>query len=333
LYSSNGANLKLDKTAGTIMKRGINATNDIYNPHVLTITSETILSFTYTLYDSTFTLSQVNIDPDNYDLNGTLTSVSSNYFTIQRVGILYDGSNIIQYGNAEYATLILAQTALNGNIELSFPVEQNISNASISQYLIVKQSSTDLSDTSVNKIIKVDLFGKPDKSSIGALESLLADNNLSDITTVATARVNLGAGIANGLATLDGSVLIPDAQISTNIARVIEISQLCHLIDDLSVDSIAYQTLSNFTFISSEYSNLSNCRIMVHVTIADRNLLFNVYNLTTAGSVYTSTISSTNFYSVTFTKPSVDSLLQFQFKKSTSGGTDPIVKGLVIKWY
>lgn len=42
---------------------------------------------------------------------------------------------------------------------------------------------------------------------------MLAANNLSDLTNKATARTNLGAGAANGLATLDATSKIPTSQL------------------------------------------------------------------------------------------------------------------------
>jgi hypothetical protein len=66
----------------------------------------------------------------------------------------------------------------------------------------------------------VAIAGTADAQCVGALQ---ANNNLSDLCSKSTALTNLGLGAANGMASLDGSGLVPVAQLP-NAARASAVS-------------------------------------------------------------------------------------------------------------
>jgi hypothetical protein len=143
VYSSNGANLMINKTAGKISGLGINASNYL-NPNQLTIASQTAVTFAYRLRDGTQYANTQNIDPNNYDNAGALTAVAvGNKWTIPRINLFQSGLARIQYGQTVYNSYANALAALRTE---SFVTEQNIAENSIFRsYLIVKQGTTDLS--------------------------------------------------------------------------------------------------------------------------------------------------------------------------------------------
>lgn len=55
----------------------------------------------------------------------------------------------------------------------------------------------------------------------GVAGALLAANNLSDLGSLATAQTNLGAGAANGLATLDATAKVPSSQLPSAIVGAV----------------------------------------------------------------------------------------------------------------
>lgn len=159
VYSPNGNNLYLDKSAGTIFGLGINASNS-NDPHKLSISGQTQVSFRYRLRGGTEYSDTTSIDPSQYDLNGVLTPVNNNKFTIQHINLFQSGISRLQYGQVEYASI--DDAILNLSSE-PFITEQNIAeNAIFRCYLIIKQGVTDLTAAiaaSNAKFIAVDKFG------------------------------------------------------------------------------------------------------------------------------------------------------------------------------
>jgi len=98
--SANGANLSLNKSAGTIFKFGVNFQVDESDPHVVTLGALVAPTFRYRLSDGTEFADTTTIDPDNYEAPlGTLTNIpASNRFTIQRINLFQSNIIRIQYG-------------------------------------------------------------------------------------------------------------------------------------------------------------------------------------------------------------------------------------------
>jgi hypothetical protein len=157
IYSANGANLQLDKSAGTVFGLGINA-NNYLNPHQLNIASQTGLTFRYRLQNSFEYSDRTTIDPANYDNAGVLTPLlNNNKWQVQRINLFQSGLTRIQPGQHEYDSLEEAEA--NIKIE-TFTTETNIAeNAVFRSYLIVKKNATNLSDITQAKFIPVDKFG------------------------------------------------------------------------------------------------------------------------------------------------------------------------------
>jgi len=159
IFSQNGANMRINKSAGTIFGLGINA-NDVTNPHVLTLPEALALTFRYRLRDGTEYADTQNINPTQYDFNGVLTTVGNNNFTIQRINVFQSGIVRIQYGQKEYNTLSDARAGVQVD---SFVTETNIlENAIFRCYLIIKKEVTNLTTgIAANQVnfIPVDKFG------------------------------------------------------------------------------------------------------------------------------------------------------------------------------
>ena len=166
LYSPNGVNLNIDKSAGSTYKLGNNFAVDLKSPDTTEDPGEVALPFNYSYRDGAGGFTVVTpagtlIDSANYDNgSGTLVSVPSLDWQIQSVkhfsGVSGVGSTRIEYGQATYANKADALTAV--------PNPQHEHNPSfvdgvIRAYIVVKQNATDLSDPAECEIIEASKFG------------------------------------------------------------------------------------------------------------------------------------------------------------------------------
>jgi len=156
-YSANGANLALNKSAGTIFKFGVNFANDWKNPHEISQLSETALTFRYRTQNGTEGTDRINLNPALYDLNNVLTSVPNNKFTIQTVTMFQTGLTRIQYGQNVYDDIQSAQAAI---FTRDYNVESNIKENGVTRaYIILKNNTTSLLNASDSKIVEAQKFG------------------------------------------------------------------------------------------------------------------------------------------------------------------------------
>jgi len=156
-YTANGANLALNKSAGTIFKYGVNFANDWKKPHELSQALQTALTFRYRTQNGTEGSDRINLDPALYDLNNVLTSVPNNKFTIQTVTMFQTGLTRVQYGQNVYDDLASAERAI---FTRDFTVENNIKTNGVARaYVIMRNTTTSLQNTADAKIIEIQKYG------------------------------------------------------------------------------------------------------------------------------------------------------------------------------
>lgn len=199
IYGQNGANLSIDKSNGTIFGLGINAT-DMDNPHQLAIGSQTALTFRYRLRGGTEYADTTSINPNSYDLNGTLTPVGSNKFTVQHINLFQSGLTRIQYGQTLYGSMDEALANLRTD---PFVLESNIAdNAIFRCYLVVREGLTDLASAvtaNYARFIPVDKFGTPvggvgtvlTYSAVIAAIGYTPENEANKVTSISALSTNL----------------------------------------------------------------------------------------------------------------------------------------------
>lgn len=160
VISANGANLNINKSSGTLFGQGINFQADNTNPHRRTISATTAQSFIYRTMTGGGATSVVLIDPTKYDVGGVITTVGggSNASTNQRVFLYPNGVVLIQYGQAVYANLAEAISAIQTE---SFVKFTNVNSSAILIGIIsVQKNCTNLSDTTKAKFSQVSKFGE-----------------------------------------------------------------------------------------------------------------------------------------------------------------------------
>lgn len=160
VFSSNGANLNIDKSAGVMFGHGVNYANDYDDPHRLSLAALTAVSFQYRFLDGTNGVTGTAVDPDIKDVSGTSTAVGTNKFTVQRVYSFTSNNVKIQPGQTEYNSLSDAEDAIPAE---GFVTEPSIAaNGLLRGFLIVQEGTTDLSIGTGAKFISALRFGTRD---------------------------------------------------------------------------------------------------------------------------------------------------------------------------
>jgi hypothetical protein len=157
VFSANGANLNLNKSAGVLLRYGSNAANSVLDPHQVSLPQTTALTFRYRQANGTESADRTTVNPAQWDNAGTLTAVGGTQFTIQRIYVFQAGAVRIQYGQAVYASLAAALDAINTE---AFVTESNIAANGVARaLLIVRGNVTDLTNTAQAQFIEVPKFG------------------------------------------------------------------------------------------------------------------------------------------------------------------------------
>jgi len=157
IFSANGANLSLNKSAGEIFKQGANYSTSANNPNIVTMASLTVAPFRYNNQTGNASASLTSIDPDNYDLAGVTTLVPSNKFTIQRIFLFSSNLLAIQRGQALYNSLAEAKASIQTE---SFIVNSSIiPNGILRGFLVVQQGTTALNSVTKAFFLEAPKFG------------------------------------------------------------------------------------------------------------------------------------------------------------------------------
>ena len=171
VFSANGANLQINKSAGESFRLGDNYTVSKQNPSIVVNASQTIVSFQYRYQDGSGGITEdaavTLIDPTLYDDgSGTLAAVAgSDKWQVQRIWMFSNGSVKIMPGQNLYRTQADAEASIAGAVFNADPI---LSNAIFRCWLIVKSTTTLLNDMAQALFIEADQFGT---SSAGGASS------------------------------------------------------------------------------------------------------------------------------------------------------------------
>lgn len=162
VFGPDGANLSMNKSAGTLFKFGANFQTNPLDPHVVSIGATTSLTFRYRLSTGTEGSDVTLIDPLQYESSpGTLSTVPLllTPFSVQRITIFQTGLVRVQYGQAVYGSMSAAEDAIQTD---PFTTETNIAQNGVTRaYLVVHRSCTNLNTAAQAKFIPIGKFGAP----------------------------------------------------------------------------------------------------------------------------------------------------------------------------
>ena len=171
VLAASGSTLSLTKTGGDSYVEGRNYTSNPNSPDLVLSTTDFALTSSkiYREYVSgsspvidtgVGTAGYTDIDPTKYvDANGTLQTVASGQYSIQRVYWFPNSVNralFVYYGTTTYNSIDVAQASI---ADEGFTEGANTAGAAIFvAYVIVKGNATDLSDDAQAKIVQAPLF-------------------------------------------------------------------------------------------------------------------------------------------------------------------------------
>lgn len=187
IFSANGANLKLNKSAGSVFKQGANYSSLTNNPHVVSLIALVQAPLRMQNQTGAGSATTTNIDPDNYDVGGVTTAVPANKFSILRIYSFVSNLVAVQRGQAYYNSLAEAKGAIQTEAFVANTVLE--SNGILRGYLVVRKGATNLTTATDASFLQAAKFGG--SSGVGGLSVSTLQNaydNSADpeITTDAT---------------------------------------------------------------------------------------------------------------------------------------------------
>lgn len=187
VFSANGANLKLNKSAGSVFRQGANYTTLTDNPHVVTLGALTQASLRMQNQTGAGSASTTDIDPNNYDVGGVTTSVPANKFSILRIFSFVSNLVAVQRGQAVYNSLAEAKAAIQTETYVTNSILS--ANGILRGFLVVRQGTTDLTNSADAFFIETGRFGGSagvGGLSVSTLQNVYDNSSTPEILTDAT---------------------------------------------------------------------------------------------------------------------------------------------------
>jgi hypothetical protein len=187
VITGRAGDLGFDVGAGTITEFG--GTGDIDNANVLT--RDAVANAEYTLIERTGsgTTGQTNL-VKSWDNAGSITASGSGTFVGHRVYRFSNGTFVIQYGQGNYANLVLARA---GILLENYVLNERLLNATFFGWWLIGETATNTGGTTLTEFREYTIGVQGGSSSVFA-GCLLQGNNLSDLLDVGAAQDNLDLG-------------------------------------------------------------------------------------------------------------------------------------------
>lgn len=202
IYPSANTGLTFNTSAAYLYGIGVNYTNDEWAPNTVYVAGKNPASFAYRTQTGGTGTTITSIDPTNYDLNGTITNISGNKATNQRIYINSIGVIRIQYGQHVYNTLAEAVQGLQNESFVTFTTIKDT--GILIGILSVLSNCTDLTNTSQAQFFLVSKFGETVGAAGGVGTTSLQQAYNNSTTPEITINSTLdGLSIKNGTGNAD----------------------------------------------------------------------------------------------------------------------------------
>jgi hypothetical protein len=189
VVTGRATDLGFDVSAGTLMEFG--GTGDIYNANIKSFVA--VANATYDL------LGRTTIEAENqtdlvkfWDNAGVLTALGSGTFVGHRLYRFSNGQIAMQYGQGNYANIVLCRA---GVLLEDYELNPRLANATFFGWWIIGETATNTGGTTLTEFREYTI-GVQGGSSSFLSGCLLKGNNLSDLLDVEAARINLNMSIA-----------------------------------------------------------------------------------------------------------------------------------------
>tara|TARA_R110000851_G_C13092036_1_gene567005 strand:+ start:2715 stop:4022 length:1308 start_codon:yes stop_codon:yes gene_type:complete len=187
LITGRPSDLGFDVSAGSLMEFG--GTGDIYNPNIRDLSAGSNVDFILATRTDIDTGGNTNL-PKFWDNSGVLTALGSTTLVGHRLYRFSNGNFCLQYGQGNYANIVLAKA---GVLLEPYVLNPRLTNATFFGWWFIESTATNTGGTILTAFVEYTL-GIQGGSSTGLSGALLKGNNLSDLLDAAAARSNLGLG-------------------------------------------------------------------------------------------------------------------------------------------
>jgi hypothetical protein len=215
VITGRATDLGFDAGAGTIMEYG--GTGDIHNPNLISLNA--VSNATYDLLSRTVIVTENETNLVKFwDDAGSITPLGSGTFVAHRLYRFSNGQFAIQYGQGNYANIVLARAGL---LLEDYVLNERLINATFFGWWIIGETATNTGGTTLTEFREYTI-GVQGGSSSGFAGCLLRGNNLSDLLDVAAALTNLGigAGVADD-GTKTGGTYTPSATAISRSRKIV----------------------------------------------------------------------------------------------------------------
>ncbi len=316
VYPSTNTGLTFNTSAGYLYGLGINFASDTLNPNSFYNNATNPCTFQYRTQTGGTITNVTNIDPLNYDVNGTITPISGTKATNQRIYLLQNGTFRVQYGQHTYSNFVDAVSAIQTETFTPFP--NFVNNAVLIGILTVLSSASDLTDTSKAQFFFASKFGETIGAAGGISTTTLQQAYNNSINPEITTNSILNAlSIKNGAGSADNITnLIEGLNTAGNTTSLIRADGY---ISGTTFQSNGFTANNNgvtaTTISATTYYNLPTDIRTTGVTISNGSVAFNRND---SMSAYTVSFSGVNINVI-----SDDINKTLTFSASTGGSSLP----------
>jgi hypothetical protein len=197
VFSPNGANLQLNKSAGALFNQGANYTSLTNSPHVVTTGALTATTFRHVNRSGVAGASTTSVDTNNYDLAGVTTTLPNNKYAVARIFMFVSNLCAIQRPQQYYNSLAEAKAGIQSEVYVANP---GLANGILRGYLVFKKGTTALNSTTEAFFLESPKFGG--SAGVGGLSVSTLQNayDNSNDPEILTDSVRGGVSIKRGSA-------------------------------------------------------------------------------------------------------------------------------------
>jgi hypothetical protein len=276
IITGRAGDLGFDVGAGTIMEYG--GTGDINNPNILSL--DAAANVTYSLLSRTAIVGDQTNLVKFWDNAGSITALGSGTFVAHRLYRFSNGNFAIQYGQGNYANLVLARAGL---LIEDYVLNERLRNATFFGWWIIGETATNTGGTTLTEFREYTI-GVQGGSSSGLAGCLLRGNNLSDLLDVGAAQVNLDLEPGVDVQAYDADTLKADTTANLTAAYTAAID------DDGTITTGTYTPTTAAGSNSKKIINGGAFTLAPPVTASDTvtHLSLFIINNASAGAITTS---------------------------------------------
>lgn len=279
VVTANGSNLSINTSSGVLWGNGIGWVTNQLNPDSVNISSQSPATFQYRTRNgpvtggtAPYTGNTTLVDPNNYDLNGVVTSIGggSNSATNQRVYLFPTGLIRIQYGQQVYSSLAAAVAA--SQTEQFFEYSLNAENGILIGIISLQKGITVLNDPTTVKFNFVSKFGEV-LGGTGGLSTTTLQQAYDNSTTpeIVINAILDGLSIKNGTGNSDNTTNLLEginaSDVTTSFIRANgdfsgstyygNGSGLTHVFNNVRIDNTPQFSANTNTFINFSGVNVN----------------------------------------------------------------------------